>query len=98
MSGGHFDYQQYKLEEIANSIEQQILNNNVKNTYGDSEYSDCNNYSDKTLYRFKQCVEMLKTAQIYVQRIDYLLSGDDGEESFHVRLENELSELNKNKL
>jgi len=38
---------------------------------------------------------MLKKAQIYAQRIDYLISGDDGEESFRERLKEELDKLAK---
>jgi len=37
-------------------------------------------------------VEILKKAKIYAQRVDYLLSGDDGEESFLRRLKEELCE------
>jgi hypothetical protein len=43
----------------------------------------------------KEGIEVLKRAQIYAQRIDWLLSGDDGEESFLKRLEKDLNELNK---
>ena len=35
----------------------------------------------------------LKIAQVYVQRIDWLVSDDDGEDSFHSRLNKELSEI-----
>ena len=38
-------------------------------------------------------MHILKQAEIYAQRIDWLLSGDDGEESFHERLKEELEEL-----
>jgi hypothetical protein len=41
----------------------------------------------------KEGIEALKRAQIYAHRIDWLLSGDDGEESFLRRLEEELNEL-----
>ena len=37
-------------------------------------------------------------AAIYAQRIDWLLSGDDGEESFKRRLKEELDELESNPL
>jgi len=36
-------------------------------------------------------IELLKKAQIYAQRIDWLLSGDDGEDTFHKRLSQDLS-------
>lgn len=35
----------------------------------------------------------LKLANIYLHRIDWLLSGDDGEDSFHSRLKEELLNL-----
>ena len=35
----------------------------------------------------------MKTAAIYAQRIDWLLSGDDGEQSFKERLKEDLDEL-----
>lgn len=38
---------------------------------------------------------MLKRARVYAQRVDWLLSGDDNEESFHERLKEELEELDK---
>ena len=43
----------------------------------------------------KEGIEILKKAQIYAHRIDWLLSGDDGEESFLKRLEEDLNELEK---
>ena len=42
---------------------------------------------------FKKGLKILKTAAIYAQRIDWLLSGDDGEVSFKERLKEELEEL-----
>lgn len=50
-------------------------------------------FSEKTIAEFKKAVHILKQAEIYAQRIDWLLSGDDGEESFHERLKEELEEL-----
>ena len=41
----------------------------------------------------RQGLKIIRKAYIYAQRIDWLLSGDDGEESFHERLEEELNEL-----
>ena len=54
---------------------------------------DNENYSSKTLNYFNEAFYYLKIAQIYVQRIDYLVGGDDGEEHFHKRLEAELEAL-----
>lgn len=45
--------------------------------------------------RFKLAVKYLKIAEVYTHRIDWLLSGDDGEESFLERLDEDLEKLNK---
>lgn len=36
-------------------------------------------------------------AQVYAQRIDWLLSGDDGEDNFHLRLKEDLANLKSKK-
>lgn len=72
MSGGHFDYQQNRLLYIAEDLEDELSLNN----YG---------YSDATLDYFRETVIALRRTYEMVRRIDWLLSGDDSEESFHVR-------------
>lgn len=60
------------------------------------EYADGNTYLDyskDTINEFKNAIKILKQALIYVDRIDWLISGDDGEEEFHKRLKDELNEL-----
>lgn len=47
----------------------------------------------EVLDELKKGLEILKKAAIYTQRIDWLLSGDDGEDSFKRRLKEELDEL-----
>jgi hypothetical protein len=89
MSGGHFDYKQYQIQAIIDSIEQLIIDN-------DSQELDewgipiSKNYSSETIEQFKIGNTALKLAQIYAQRIDWLVSGDDSESSFMKRLENDL--------
>jgi len=89
MSGGHFDYNQYIIQNIADEIENVVKNNNVKNEY---DYS--RNYSKETIKELNEAITLLRKASIYSQRIDWLLSDDDGEETFHERLEEDLKELN----
>lgn len=48
-------------------------------------------YSEKTLNELKNAVDTLRAAEIYAERADMLLSGDDGEEEFSKRLEEDLS-------
>lgn len=107
MSGGHFDYKQYEINYIADSIEQAIRNNGRKKTkeelkegwFNEEHYKQYpedlfhTKYSDEVMEEFKKGLLILKKAAIYTQRIDWLLSGDDGEESFLERLNEELSKL-----
>jgi len=61
-------------------------------------YEDGNYYPDyeeRTIEEFRKGIMALRKAQIYAQRIDWLISGDDGEDSFHERLKEELDELNE---
>lgn len=89
MSGGYFDYKNYEVTIIADGINQLILTNdsNEKNEWGDVRGR---HYSEETLKRFKEAEEMLRKALVYAHRIDYLVSGDDSEESFHTRLEEDI--------
>ena len=91
MSGGHFNYTQYQLTQIADDIEQLIIDNDneEKNEWGDVTGR---HYTAETIAAFQTTVEMLRQSYTYVQRVDWLVSGDDGEEGFHTRLRKELKE------
>lgn len=83
MSGGHFDYIQFNLEDVIDKIETVIKTNGVVDWY---------NYSENTLAEFRVAIDVIKKASIYLQRIDWLVSGDDGEDTFHKRLKEDLSD------
>lgn len=78
MSGGFFDYKQHHIEDIADGIGDVIRKR--------EEWD----FSDATVDEFRRGVAILRRAAIYAQRIDWLLSGDDSEESFHRRLVEDL--------
>ena len=107
MSGGHWEYIQYRFTDISEDIEELIKNNGKEKT--NEELKDCGwrdpdwyekypedkfhpKYLDEVIKEFGNGVKAIKKAQIYLQRIDWLLSGDDGEESFLTRLKQELNE------
>jgi len=98
MSGGSFGYIQYRFSEIIEKIEKQIRENKSKS---DPEvWYTPNNFSEETIEELKTGIELLKKAQIYTQRIDWLLSYDDSETTFHKRLSDDLREnglLNEHK-
>jgi len=110
MSGGHFDYQQHKMFEIAESIQSIIDNNFVEMTEDElrdrwitkeqlEDYPKLiyhYSYPPEVIEKFKEGVELIRKAYVYAHRIDWLVSGDDGEQSFLERLDEELNKLNQN--
>lgn len=54
-------------------------------------------YTEETIAEFRKAVSILKMARTYAQSIDWLLSGDYGEEKFHERLREELGKLENGK-
>ena len=94
MSGGYFDYEQYKIDMIADQIQNVIDNNDSTelNEWGDSV---SRNLQSQTILYMQAAVDRLRRAAIYAQRIDWMLSGDDSEESFWRRLEEDLQEYDR---
>lgn len=88
MSGGRFEYKQYHIKDIAETIKEDIYR--LEN---DSEYFDWISDRKTLIVNMKQTYITLLSAYIYVQRLDWLLSGDDGEESFKIRLEEDLRKV-----
>lgn len=94
MSGGYFEYNQYKIYQIAEELEDVILKNGKKRERRESwEDENYYEYPPEVIAKFKEGLEFLKKAHIYAHRIDWLLSDDDGEQSFLERLESDLSKL-----
>jgi len=107
MSGGAFDYSQYKIRDIHEQIQQELDRQGKEKQKEDLKYFD-KDYLEKYpeerfehVYRedvqkiFKDGIEILKKAEIYAQRINWYLSGDDGEDSLVSRLKNDLEKLNE---
>lgn len=87
MSGGHFNGSQFYLRDIADSIDTYIFEwEKSKSPEG---------LAEPTIAEFRAAVELLRRAEVYAQRIDYLISGDDSEATFHTRLRKELEALDQ---
>jgi len=105
MSGGRFDFSEFRIDGIAEQIMQEVIISGKpipKQRWDYSEHQEFAEtgkapmnyaYPDSVLRRMEEAVYALKRAFIYSHRIDYLLSGDDGEENFERRLSDELAEL-----
>jgi hypothetical protein len=91
MSGGHFNYSQYQIMEMADQIEYLIRTNDC--TDDDDEWNQGPRYTPETIEQFKKGARALREAFIYAHRIDWLVCSDDGEETFHKRLADELRSL-----
>jgi len=104
MSGGAFEYRQYYIDEIIEGIEEHLESmgkekGDVNDPYRKEFYSE---YPEEKIYpveseevqeRMRHAIRALKIAKVYAQRVDWYLSGDDGEESFIERLDKELDNL-----
>jgi len=91
MSGGHFQYKQWEINYIADEIEQLILNNEV--LLQEFFQLEEPRFTPETIEEFKKGLSILRQAYVYAQRIDWLVCGDDGEDSFHRRLQHDLKKL-----
>jgi hypothetical protein len=108
MSGGHWEYIQHKISDIAEDIDELVEKNGKPKTKEELDESwydpdwykkypeDLNHYeyNEQVIEQFKKAAEAVRIAQVYIQRMDWLLSGDDGEESFLKRIDEDLKKLN----
>lgn len=77
MSGGHFDYNQYRISDIADQIEHDLSRIGKKNDYGDTvEIPD---YISSKMF---ETITILRKCEKMVHAIDWYMSGDTGDDSF----------------
>lgn len=81
MSGGHWDGRQFVMTEVADDLDHVVETNDDEtlNGWGDRKGKG---YSKETLDRIKKTALALRTLERAVHHIDYLLSGDHGEDTF----------------
>lgn len=98
MSGGAFDYKQYHIDEIVDHIAR-IMHALDSGDLGEEDrYSGPSQWEKSLVHEskeevkeeFRKAIKALQVAACYAQRIDWFLSGDDGEDSFLKRLKEEL--------
>ena len=77
MSGGHFDYFHYRLGTFADDLKELLT---------DEEYC----LSPEIIAEVKKAINKSNELAVYARRIDWLVSGDDGEETFFERLKEDL--------
>jgi len=106
MSGGSFDYKQWEIrriwEELESKLETQGKEKSKEELWMQKEYYEqypeekyYPKYPEKVNEIMREGIKYLKLAEIYTQRIDWYLSGDDGEQSLYNRLKEDLEKLNQ---
>lgn len=108
MSGGHWEYVQHRFTDVYEELESIIARNGKprsekelkEDRWRDEEWYEKypedkfhHKYSDEHIKIFKEAIYTIKKAQIYIQRLDWMLSDDDSDESFLERLESDLKKL-----
>ncbi len=78
MSGGHFDYNCFRISEFADELKDEIDTNEEKDEFGDAR-----NYSTETLEHLIDCHEVIALAGKLARKVEWLYSGDSGEEDFN---------------
>lgn len=81
MSGGHFDYNCYRIANFAEELECEIRKNDDKTM---DEYGDIRGagFDAETMSRLVISHEIISLAAKLAKEIEWLYSGDSGEEDF----------------
>ena len=110
MSGGSMDYVFVKIREAARHIQNELANAELRRKSGRffdvSEYYQKQNHdvgylkspealTDAVVKRLIDALMCVRQAAIYAERVEWLTSGDDGYESFCLRLDEELADCKK---
>ena len=108
MSGGAYDYIQCRLDEVVGRMVKEISLFGKTLTQQDYDRLDESDKwwhevgeplgkitSEEALKRFRECAEIVAKARIAIERADYLVSGDDGDDSFVKRYDEEMDALGK---
>jgi len=105
MSGGTFEYSQYRIRDIYEKIQRELdkmgKEKPKEELWGRKEFYEeypeekyFIEYPKEVVKILEDGIRHLKLAEIYAQRIDWFLAGDDGEESLVKRLEEDLKDMN----
>lgn len=81
MSGGYFDYYQFKMQDIKSEIDD-LISNNDNEELNDFGYTTGRFYNKEVIDKFKEAAILVEAALEAIHRVDWLVSADDGEETF----------------
>ena len=79
MSGGYWDYFQYKISTVLEDLN----DGDIRSASKYCDYADL----ERDINILKNHLEL---AKIYMHRLDWLISADDGVQDYHTRLKEDL--------
>ena len=91
MSGGHFNYGCFRISQFADELEHEIEINDdeTKDEFGDKRGYG---FEKETISRLMNAQKIIETAGKLAREIEWLYSGDHGEESFNLLVDNILKQ------
>jgi hypothetical protein len=91
MSGGHFDYGCFRISQFADELQHEIDINDVKDL---DEWGDNigKGYEKETMDRIIAAHAIIEKAGKLAREIEWLYSGDHGEDSFNRLIDEILKE------
>ena len=78
MSGGHFDYSYIRIESLAEQLERELSGKDSD----DHSSPFISSFSPETIERLIRCQKLLHDAAKIAHDVEWLFSGDYGEETF----------------
>lgn len=81
MSGGHFDYNCFRISQFADDLLHEIEINDDESV-GDFGYRRGRGFRAGTISRIKKCHSIIERSGKLAREVEWLYSGDHGEESF----------------
>lgn len=82
MSGGSFDYAYWKAEQFADELEVMLSKQDEVNEWNEKPYY----MEEATRVKLQEIEKMVRTASKMMKEVEWLYSGDTGEDSFMKRV------------
>lgn len=90
MSGGHYNYGYFHIQELADEIEKSFINDGKKKGWNDEEYDYLNDADEHQrgyiLQEAKDLIKDLRNVATRAKELEWFMSGDTGVKSYLARL------------
>lgn len=87
MSGGYFEYKQHYINDIIDKLEKFLEDQKNKER---EEVDDFYVYPDNIIVHAMYTLNLLKLSQVFLNRLDYLFSYDESEDSYIENLKKDM--------